>query len=287
MNGPASMKTLLITGASSGLGFETARAVARQGLAIVLTARDQIRAEATARSIRKETGNEQIHGMSLDLSSFQSTRSFADGFLARFPRIDILIANAGLLRSRYEESADGVELNLAVNHLGHFLLLNRLMPAIRGAQGPRIVLVGSDAHKRGRFDPARTTSRDGYRWLDAYASSKLAFTAFGLALARRLAPGSATVNLIHPGLSRTDIWPSGTWGDRVFSSMIRMFASPASRNALGIVRLALSPELEGITGRYFEKDRETPPLPWALAPESQQRVWEWSERATGERFATP
>lgn len=281
------MKTLLITGASSGLGLETARAVARQGTAIILTARDQGRAEATARSIRQETGNDQVHGMPLDLSSFGSIRSFADGFLARFAKIDILIANAGLLRSGYEESSDGVELNLAVNHLGHFLLLNRLMPALLGSPGSRIVLVGSDAHKRGKFDPDRTTSRDGYRWLDAYASSKLAFTAFGLALARRLDPGSVTVNLIHPGLSRTDIWPSGTWGDRVFSSMIRLFASPASSNALGIVRLALSPELEGTTGRYFEKERETPPLPWALDPGFQDSVWEWSERMTGGPFTIP
>jgi len=286
MNQSSSMKTLLITGASSGLGLETARAVAHQGLEVILTARDPGRAESTAHSIHQETGNDRVQGMSLDLSSFQSIRSFSDEFLARFPRIDILIANAGLLRSRYEESTDGVELNLAVNHLGHFLLLNRLMPAIRCSQGARIVLVGSDAHKRGRFDPDHPTSRNGYRWLDAYASSKLAFTAFGLALARRLDPGSATVNLIHPGLSRTDIWPSGTWGDRIFSSMIRLFASPASRNALGIIRLALASELEGVTGRYFEKDREVRPLPWALDPGFQDRVWEWSERLTGGRFAS-
>jgi len=284
MNAPSPTKTVLITGGTSGLGLETARTLAHQALEIVLTARDGDRAESTARSIRQETGNNWVHGLPLDLASFQSIRSFTDGLLRRFPGLGGVVANAGILRSRYEESSDGIELNLAVNHLGHFLMLNRLMPALRHPNGTRIVLVGSDAHKRGRFDPESPTSRDGYRWLDAYASSKLALTTFGLALARRLEGTGNTVNLIHPGLSNTGIWPSETWGDRVFSSLVRLFAAPAARTAPGIVRLATAPDLDGITGRYYEKDQEMPPLPWALDPESQRRVWEWSEQVTGETF---
>ena len=280
-------ETFLITGGSSGLGLETALSLARLGMEVVVTARDTDRATAAAETVRRSSGNDQIHGLPLDLGSLASVRGFCDVFRSRFQRLDGVVANAGLLRMRYERSTDGIELNLAVNHLGHFLTIGQLMPLLRAAPRARIVLVASDAHRRGRFDPDHPTPPEGYRWLDAYANSKLALVSFGLALARRLEQTQITVNQIHPGLSRTRIWPSGTWGDRVFSGLVRLFAAPASRSAQGIIHLASSPELEGVTGRYLEKGLEMAPAPLAVDPVYQQRVWTWSERMTGAPFESP
>jgi NAD(P)-dependent dehydrogenase (short-subunit alcohol dehydrogenase family) len=273
-------KTVLITGGNSGIGFETALALAAAGATVAFTSRDPHRGEHAADEIRRRT-SVQPHLMPLDLASFASIRAFAAGFLERFDSLHVLINNAGLVLSERTETEEGFESTFGVNHLGHFLLTHLLLDRIKASAPARIINVASRAHRFARsgldFDDLQLTSR--YGGMKAYARSKLANIYFTRELARRLQGTGVTVNALHPGSVATgfgrddDVKPPYGW----LWVLARPFLRSPQKGAQTSIYLASAPEVEGVTGKYFADSKETEPTAIARDDEAARRLWEASE----------
>ena len=204
-------KTVIITGANTGIGLETAVDLAKRNARVILACRSVERGETAAVEVRKRlSGNDNVVFVQLDLASLDSVRKFAAKILEEEPRIDILINNAGVVNSTYRESADGYESTFAVNHLGHFLLTNLLLNCLKEAPSARIVNVGAmlyKFHKEYNFD--EINSKDSSRFSGitnrAYIQSKLANVLFTLGLHKRLEGTNVSVNMLHPGVIKTEL----------------------------------------------------------------------------------
>ena len=273
-------KTVLITGGNSGIGFETALALATAGATVAFTSRDPHRGEHAADEIRRRTAV-QPHLMPLDLASFASIRAFAADFLERFDSLHVLINNAGLVLSERTETEEGFETTFGVNHLGHFLLTDLLLERIKASAPARIVNVASRAHRFARsgldFDDLQLTSR--YGGMKAYARSKLANIYFTRELARRLQGTGVIVNALHPGSPATGFGRDGDikgpfdW----LYSLARPFLRSPQKGAQTSIYLASAPEVEGVTGNYFADSKETEPTSIARDDEAACRLWDASE----------
>jgi NAD(P)-dependent dehydrogenase (short-subunit alcohol dehydrogenase family) len=281
-------KTVVITGASSGIGLATAIALAGMGAEVTITARDPGRGRAAVDSVSKATGREP--GLVVfDLASLSSVRAGAAEILARSGNIDVLVNNAGIVLSDRTLTADGFESTFAVNHLGPFLLTQLLCDRLVSSAPSRIVNVASSAHKSSRtgldFDDLQ--GANGFRQSSAYARSKLANIYFTTELARRLHGTGVTANSLHPGTVATGWGRDGdthgllTFGLKVSSPF---FLSP-QKGALTSVYLASSPDVEGITGKYFVKCRERTPSKAARDDEAAKRLWQVSEELVSEKGA--
>ncbi len=246
---------MLITGGNTGLGLETAVALAAMGASVTITSRDAARGEAARREIRDRSGSDLVEVMALDLASTASIRAFAESFLADHPRLDVLVNNAGLILSRRSETEDGFETTFGVNHLGHVLLTELLLDRLKAGAPSRIVIVASDAHKFAldglKFDDLQCHGR--YWSYRVYGRSKLANVYFMRALARRLEGTGVTVNAVHPGSVATRFARDGD--TRLSTALTTAVARPFSRTpeegARTQVRVASDPELSGVTGTYF------------------------------------
>jgi NAD(P)-dependent dehydrogenase (short-subunit alcohol dehydrogenase family) len=271
-------KVCLITGATSGIGQATARALAERGATVVVLSRNPERCEASARAIREQTGNPAVVPLAADLSVQAEVRRAAREFLERFPRLDVLVNNAGAAYVKRRESADGIEMTWALNHLGYFLLTNLLLDTLTRSAPARVVSVSSDAHRSGRIDFDDLQALKRYRPFGAYANSKLANVLFTRELARRLEGTGVTANAMHPGIVATNI-DAGMplWVRLIF----RVFGIPPERGAATAVYLATAPEVEGVSGRYFVKEKEVRPAPSALDDATARRLWDVSEAMTG------
>jgi len=273
-------KTVLITGGNSGIGFETAAALARAGATLVFTSRDPHRGEHAADEIRRRS-SANPHLMPLDLASFASIRAFAADFLQRFDALHVLINNAGLILDERTETEDGFETTFGVDHLGHFLLTDLLLDRIKASAPARIINVASAAHRFARsgldFDDLQLTQ--GYGGMRAYARAKLANIYFTRELARRLEGAGVTVNALHPGGVATGFARDGdvkglfSW---LFTLARPLLRSP-EKGAQTSIYLASSPEVEGVTGKYFADSKETQPTAIARDDEAARRLWEASE----------
>jgi retinol dehydrogenase 12 len=285
-------RTILVTGATSGIGLEAARMLARRGALVVVGARDPARGGAVVDAIRSAGGRAET--LVLDLASFASTREAATRLLAAHPAIDVLVNDAGTAQRERRVTADGHEVTWQTNYLGGFLLTRLLLPALRAGQrsrgvsaakgsrvvsaakASRVVNVASEAHRTGRIDFANLELERGYGAYRAYANTKLAQVLFTRELARR-EPGIA-VNAVHPGTIATNIWrPAPAWA----RLLIRILLPRAEKGAEPVVRLASDPALEGVTGRYFDRFREATPSEAARNDADARRLWEISERAVG------
>jgi NAD(P)-dependent dehydrogenase (short-subunit alcohol dehydrogenase family) len=284
-------RTVVVTGANTGVGFQTAAALARHGAVVVLACRDRTRAETAADRIRAAAPQARIATQELDLASLSSVRTAADALRARYPRIDVLINNAGVMWQPRGRTADGFETHFGINHLGHFAFTGLLLDRIRAVAGSRIVTVSSPAHKQGRiaFDDLQSEHR--YRHVAAYAQSKLANLMFSYELQRRLTAGSApTISLAaHPGGARSELnrnmpvlFRGRLWGPAL------LITHSVEKGALPILRAATDPTALG--GQYYGPDgwNEFKGHPTLLTStdrshdtESQRRLWEESERLTG------
>jgi NAD(P)-dependent dehydrogenase (short-subunit alcohol dehydrogenase family) len=271
---PMTGRTVLITGATSGIGLEAARTLARMGARVVLAVRDPARGAAVSLEISRRGGSAEV--LPMDLASFDSVREAAARFSASHDRLDVLINNAGTAVARRELTADGHERTWQTNFLSAFLLTRLLLPSLRRAEKPRIVNVGSDAHRTGRLDWDNLELAKRYGGYRAYANTKLALALFTRELARR-EPGIA-VNVIHPGAVATNIWrPLPAPARWLIAAVMRSSASGAAP----VVRVAADPAFETTTGVYFSRFKEARLAAPARNDADGLRLWQVAEKATG------
>jgi NAD(P)-dependent dehydrogenase (short-subunit alcohol dehydrogenase family) len=271
-------KTVLVTGATSGIGHQACVELARRGAQVVLVGRDEDRTLAAVESVRAQTGVEADH-LLCDFSQQAAIRALAKAYADRFDRLDVLVNNAGGVQRSRRLTQDGIEWTFAVNHLGYFLLTNLLLDLIVASSPARVVSVASVGHRNGTLDFDDLGFERGYSTLKAYGRSKLANVLFANELARRLTGTGVTSNSLHPGAVNTNIWPG--WGKPLLRLFLgRKFISP-ERGAEPIVRLAADPELHDVTGRYFERHRQLDPAPLAQDPVAAARLWDVSAELVG------
>lgn len=263
-------QTVLVTGATSGIGLETGRALAKMGARVVVGARDSRRGQAVVDEITAGGGRAEL--LEIDMASFESIRKAADRFSAAHSSLDVLVNNAGTAVSGRRLSPDGHELTWATNFLGPFLLTRRLLSLLKKSERPRVVNVGSEGHRAGRIDWENLELERGYTTFRAYANSKLALALFTRELARR-EPGVAAV-VMHPGAIATKIWGAAP---RPISWILNLVLPSAAKGAAPVVRLACAPDLASVTGRYFNRFREAAPSVAARNDADAPRLWELAQ----------
>lgn len=277
-------RVVLVTGANSGIGLETCVALARGGARVLATARAPERGLAAVEQIRARAGSREVELVELDLASLDSVRACAADVGARVDRLDVLVHNAGGVVGVRQETADGFEMTLGVNHLGPFLLTHGLAPLLAATTGARVVTVSSLAHRRGVLDlDDLMYERRPYFSMAAYAASKLANVLFARELARRLAPVGVTSNALHPGTVRSNFARDGE-GHWLLGLGVRIAAPlfvDAERGASTSVHLAASPAVADLTGRYLSRRRVVRPSPAARDDALAQAFWRRSAELVG------
>jgi NAD(P)-dependent dehydrogenase (short-subunit alcohol dehydrogenase family) len=284
-------RTFVVTGANSGIGFETTKALAASGASVIMAVRDEAKGAAARNAIRDENPDASLELRHLDLADLDSVRYFA----STIRKLDVLINNAGVMMPPHSLTVQGNELQFGVNHLAHFALTARLLNALQEGYDPRVVTVTSIAHKRGRihFDDLHGThkySRSGY-----YAQSKLANVVFCLELNRRLRAAGAGIRSVmaHPGVVSTNLQSSGPTGlTKVFAQLgTRLVSQTAAMGALPLLYAATHPDVEG--GQLIGPDARNEskgypvvvePLDAARDRELAKRLWDTSEELTGVRL---
>lgn len=279
------MKTVLVTGANSGMGLVTSIELANRGYYVVMACRDTERGRIALEEARKQSGSSHLELRKLDLASLESIRNFAMLFRNSFNSLDVLVNNAGVLAVKRMVTTDGFESMMGVNHLGHFLLTNLLLDPLRNAQQGRIVTVSSSAHKSGsiNFDDPHLIRK--YSIVKGYAQSKLANILFTLMLSERLNGSNVTANCLDPGPVSTNIGVSRSnrfWGE-LFHSILKPFVSNPIKGAQTAIYLATSSEVDRVTGQYFHKQKISKPSAAARDKRLASELWEWSEREVGLR----
>ena len=282
MSGERSTLTCLVTGANSGVGFAASRALAREGHRVLMACRSRERAEAARERIREEHPGAELPIVLGDLAVLDDVRTVAETVLAGEERLDAVVANAGLYRADFRRTVDGFEETMAVNHLAHFLLVGLLLPALREAGG-RVVVLSSEAHRRARLErePLEVLLRepDDYDGFQAYCDAKLANLLFALELARREEPAEVTVNALHPGMLATRIWNRNTNFLSLLLRLFKPFMGDPAEGGEPAARLVTAPELEGVTGRYFDQEEPVEPSGAARDRALAEELWRVSEEA--------
>jgi NAD(P)-dependent dehydrogenase (short-subunit alcohol dehydrogenase family) len=275
-------RTVLVTGGTGGIGYETARALARSGAHVIITGRDAGRGEHAARAIGHERGAGSVTFLQADHATVGGNQQLADQVRAAFPGLDVLVNNVGGLYETRWETADGYEATLAMNFVGPFTLTGELLPLLVANAPSRCVNVVSAAIRMYKADPFEDVqSKAGFIGADAYGHAKLLNVLFTLALARRVGPEQVTVNMVHPGVTWTDMTRSQTWRTNPswrwiwpIMRLVMRHGSP-EKAARRVAFLAASPEATAYTGEYFERK----PTPKRLStreldPQLQERAWQ-------------
>ncbi|XP_045483806.1 retinol dehydrogenase 13-like isoform X2 [Harmonia axyridis] len=278
-------KVVIITGSNTGIGKETARDLAGRKAKVYMACRDMKKCEAAREEIVLETGNKYVYCRKCDLASMESIRKFVKQFKKEEKRLDILINNAGVMRPPYSKTRDGFELQLGVNHMGHFLLTNLLLDNLKQSSPSRIINISSIAHMRGKINKEDLNSETKYDEADAYAQSKLANVLFTIELAKRLEGTGVTVNAVHPGIVDTEINRHmsfyNSWVSTIF---IKPFVWPFIKNPKQgthtVIYASCKPELEKVSGKYFSNCEESEVSDLAKDQSLQKWLWAVSERWT-------
>jgi NAD(P)-dependent dehydrogenase (short-subunit alcohol dehydrogenase family) len=269
-------KICLVTGSTAGIGKVTARELASRGATVVLVSRNQAKGEATQAEIKQETGNENVDLLVADLSLLQEVRQLAKAFQQKYSHLHILVNNAGGTYSSRNITSEGLEATLAFNYLAPFLLTELLLDTLKASAPARIVNVSSMAHSRTMaFDNLQGEKR--YTAMGSYGQAKLALIIFTYELARRLEGTGVTVNVLHPGLVASN--PQGLTGVMVWvTKLLRPFLITVEQGAQNELYLATSPELEGISGKYFMEKQEKKSASSSYDRALAQHLWEVSEQ---------
>ena len=274
-------KVCLVTGATSGIGKVTASVLASRCAEVIVTGRSLEKIENTVQEIKSETGNGAVHGLLADFSDLNQVRDLAGNFKALFSRLDVLVNNAGSFFNTRRETQYGVEKTFLVNHLAPFLLTSLLHDTIQASGEARIVNVSSDAHRYGSINFDDLGFKKSYVGMKAYARSKLANILFSYELVRRLGKSPVVVNALHPGHVATDIWRTEfSFVGPALKRVMGLFALTPEEGADNTIYMASSPDVEGVTGKYFVKREAAESSPLSYDEELAKRLWEISEELT-------
>jgi len=284
MNNRLMGRVCLVTGATAGIGAVTARELARMGATVVGVGRNPDKCATVGERVKSETGNPQVEFLSADLSSQAQVRRLAEAFKQKYDRLEVLVNNAGAYYLTRQDCVDGIELTFALNHLGYFLLTNLLLDLIKASAPARIVNVSSNAHQSARMDFASLKGGGFYNSWAAYSQSKLANLLFTYELARRLEGTGVTVNALHPGFVASSFAHNNgwlvAWGTKVAQKLAGRTPEDGART---VIYLATSPEVEGISGKYFIDEKVVDSSPVSYDETSAKRLWVVSEQMTGLR----
>ncbi len=288
-------KQVLITGGNTGIGKETAVQLAQRGAKVVFTSRSEERGREALAEVKERSGRDDPQVMPLDLASFASIRSFSDAYIQRFDRLHVLVNNAGVALQKRVVTADGFEAMFGINHLGHFLLTTLLLDTLKASAPARIVNLSSQGYMMApdglAWDDLQGESE--FSWFPRYGHSKLANIYFTTELARRLEGTGVTVNSVHPGHVTTELGrdrpedrvvdesPKPAKSSEQETSGIDLSQLPppidVEEGASTSVHVASSPDLEGVTGRYFDKCEAVDTTAVAADPAAAERLWKVSE----------
>ncbi|HUO68041.1 MAG TPA: SDR family oxidoreductase [Gammaproteobacteria bacterium] len=269
----------LVTGATRGIGRATAEALAKSGAHVLLHGRDSASVGAVCREMIRYG---QVTGVVGDLSSLAAVRKLATEIAAQYPRLDVLVNNAGTGARRRQVTVDGYERTFAINHLAPFLLTNLLLDKLKAGKAARVVTVSSMAHRGSKldFDDLNWEKRK-FKGLGAYGASKLANILFTVELANRLAGSGVTANCLHPGVVATNIFTAfGGRTGKIFTVLLRPFMLSPADGAKTSIYLASSPEVGNVTGKFFDKCREVAPTAAGQDAAAAKRLWDVSAKLT-------
>lgn len=271
-------KVCLVTGSSSGVGKETAKELARMGATVVMVCRNRAKGEAVQAEMKQMDGNAQVDLLVADLSSLAEVRHVAEEFTQNYRRLDVLINNAGAVNAEYTRTVDGLEMTFATNYLAPFLLTQLLLERLKASAPARIVNVSSAAHATARIDFADLQGAQRYGVMKAYSQSKLAQIFFTYELADRLAGTGVTVNALHPGLVVSNFNNGINGIARTGANWLySIIGISAEKGAQTSIYLATSPEVEGVSGKYFANSKEKRSSKYSYDMAVRRRLWDVSE----------
>jgi len=275
------VKTILITGATAGIGFESARQLGAEGHRLLLVGRSAAKLETAAAAVRS-AGAPSVETLVCDLADLSAVRRLAGEVLAMVDHLDVLVNNAGTVFDKRRLSADGYEATFATNHLGGFLLTEQLLDLMIASAPSRIIFTASVGHYNGTMDFDDLGFERGYSIMKAYSRSKLANVLYTRQLAAQLAGTGVTVNCLHPGTVATDIWSGApAFAKPVLAIAKRVAMISSAEGGSRITYLATSPEVDGVTGEYFDNNRPKTPSRIAQQADVGDRLVEVSRELVG------
>ncbi|XP_055038921.2 retinol dehydrogenase 12, like [Misgurnus anguillicaudatus] len=269
-------KTVIITGANTGIGKHAATDLAKRGARIIMACRDMEKANEALKEVIEASGNQNVVTCRLDLADTKSIREFAEKINNEEKQVNILINNAGVMVCPYGKTADGFEMQIGVNHMGHFLLTYLLLDLIKSSAPARIITVSSMAHKWGTINLEDINSEKSYDKRKAYSQSKLANILFTRSLAKRLEGTGVTTYALHPGVVQTDLWRHLSKPEQAVMWMARPFTKTSVQGAQTTIYCAVAPELDTESGRYYSDCAPANCSQAALDDDMAQRLWELS-----------
>ena len=273
-------KVCMVTGATAGIGIVTAKALAQQGATVIVAGRNKEKSVSTVDQIRKETENHDVEYILADLSVQKEVRKLADDFKSKFKRLDILVNNAGAVFDKRFETADGLEMTFALNHLSYFLLTDLLLDTIKASVPSRIINVSSDAHKGAKINFDDIQGKKKYGAMRAYGQSKLANILFTYELARKLEGSGVTSNALHPGFVASSFGSNMRGAFRLILRFLQLFAMSSENGAETSIYLATSPNVANINGKYFVKKKEVRTSVKSYDKNIGEKLWKVSEELT-------
>ncbi len=284
-NAPMRDKIVVVTGASSGIGKASAAGIAALGAHTVLVSRTAKRGRKALDEMARATPGASLDLLVADLSTMAAVRDLADTFNAKYQRLDVLFNNAGILTSRRRVTADGFEEQFFVNYLSYYLLTGLLLDRLRAGEAPRIINMTSSSHSSGIIDFDDLQMEHRYRGWQQYANTKLMSMVFTYALARRLQGSHVTANCLHPGVIHTGLLRNFSSVLNVMFHALQRFFKQPDDGAETPVYLASSPEVAGVSGKYFRRCEPMGTTAVSNDPAVQERLWSESERLSGFHYS--
>ena len=271
----------LITGATDGIGRETALELAARGFMVVVAARDAAKAQALVKEIELTTGHRDADTITADLRSLAEVRQLSEIFRQRYPRLDVLINNAGIFSGVRQLTGDGFETTYQVNYLAPFYLTYLMLDALKQAEQGRIINLSSSVYTAGKFDPENLQGEKRFSTFSAYSNSKLLMLLSTIELASRLKATPVTANAVHPGVVRTQMLLRAPGIFRAVGYLALPFALSPRQGAATSLHLASSPDVKGISGKYFARGKETIVKSAFNTPENRELLWNLSMQSLG------